>query len=177
MFKSTSRGLLRRYLLRPAPRLLTSEHGARDYSVALPPPPPVQPIQCAVTHTAHTDLGKPIDSSDVDNDGVHDNEFEGNLEAFAAEIRSKPKVVIQFCAEWCGACAVISPMVKQLHQEYAKRGVDYIYVDVDECSEVTKKYHVTKIPCFIFFQNGTEVQRVEGSELKEPLELFANRMF
>ena len=62
-------------------------------------------------------------------------------------------VVIDFWAEWCGPCRMISPIVDELAEEYAGR-VLIGKVNVDENDEVVEKYGIRNIPTILFIKKG-----------------------
>lgn len=84
-------------------------------------------------------------------------------------LKAKNLVLVDFFAEWCGPCKMMSPAVDELAKQYkAKAKIGKI--DVDESSQVAGRYGVMSIPTIIFFKNGEEVDRVVGFQPKEALE-------
>jgi thioredoxin 1 len=81
---------------------------------------------------------------------------------------SKP-LVIDFWAEWCGPCRMISPFIKELAQEYEGRAV-VGKVNVDENDELTSEFEIRTIPTVLFFKNGEIVDRHVGAAPKSLLE-------
>jgi thioredoxin 1 len=77
-------------------------------------------------------------------------------------IRSDKLVVIDFSAEWCGPCRMVSPIIHELADEYEGRIVTG-EVNVDENPQVTMKYKVRNIPTVIFFKNGEVVNKQVGA--------------
>ncbi len=82
-------------------------------------------------------------------------------------------VVIDFWAEWCGPCRMISPVVEELAEEYA----DKVYigkVNVDENDEAVVKYGIRNIPTIIFIKNGEVIDKKVGActkaDLKEKID-------
>ena len=71
-------------------------------------------------------------------------------------LQSDKPVVVDFWAEWCGPCKVLSPRIKSLGEEY---GEDVVIAecDVDSNPEFPAKYGIRNIPTLLFFKNG-EVQ-------------------
>ena len=76
--------------------------------------------------------------------------------------------VIDFYADWCGPCKIISPIVEQLSKEI--KDVKFGKLDVDTENEVAQEYDVMSIPTLIFFKNGKQVERIVGAMSKEELE-------
>lgn len=77
-------------------------------------------------------------------------------------IRSDKLVVIDFSAEWCGPCRMVTPIIHELADEYEGRILTG-EVDVDENPQITMKYRVRNIPTVIFFKNGEVVDKQVGA--------------
>jgi len=71
-------------------------------------------------------------------------------------------VLVDFWAEWCGPCKMVSPVVEQLAREWKGR-VTVIKINTDEKQHVAARYHISGIPTIILFKNGKEVHRVSGA--------------
>ena len=86
-----------------------------------------------------------------------------------AELLASDKpLVIDFWAEWCGPCRMITPIVEELAAEYEGR-VNIGKCDVGENDDITIKYGVRNIPTIIFLKNGEVVDRQVGTCSKEAL--------
>ena len=88
-----------------------------------------------------------------------------NYEALLAE--SKP-LVIDFWAEWCGPCRMVSPIIEELAEEYAGK-VNIGKCDVEENDEITMKYGVRNIPTILFIKGGQLVDKQVGACQKAAL--------
>jgi len=77
-------------------------------------------------------------------------------------IRSDKLAVVDFSAEWCGPCRMVSPIIQELAAEYYGRIVTG-EVNVDENPEVTMKYKVRNIPTVLFIKNGEVVDKQVGA--------------
>lgn len=82
-------------------------------------------------------------------------------------LNSDKLIVIDFFAEWCGPCQMLTPIIKELDEKY--ENVEFFKVDVDETQECAVRYGVTAMPTLIFFKNGEEVERQVGYIEKEEL--------
>ena len=79
-------------------------------------------------------------------------------------------VVIDFWAEWCGPCRMLSPIIEEMAAEYEGKAV-IGKVDVDEQGELAMRYGVMSIPTVIFFKDGKEIHREVGAL---PKDIFVN---
>ena len=81
------------------------------------------------------------------------------------------KVLVDFYAEWCGPCKMLSPIVDELSEEL--KDISFYKLNVDESDEVVRKYSVMSIPTLLIFGNGelknTSVGFKSKDELKEML--------
>ena len=89
------------------------------------------------------------------------NKFDGNN--FEAEVlKSDIPVFVDFYADWCGPCKMMSPVIDKMAEEYAGR-IKVGKVNVDENSDLAMKYGIMSIPNMVFFKNGEVVDRVVGA--------------
>jgi thioredoxin 1 len=83
----------------------------------------------------------------------------------ALVIRSGKLAVVDFSAEWCGPCRLVSPIIHDLADEYDGRIVTG-EVNVDENPQITMKYKVRNIPTVLFIKNGEVVDKQVGTASK-----------
>ena len=97
---------------------------------------------------------------------------------FEAEVLNSDKpVLVDFWAEWCGPCKMISPLIDQLSDAVsgtAKVGK----IEVDNNQALASKYGVRSIPCLLFFKDGEVKETITGAnvtldQLKSTLEGLA----
>jgi thioredoxin 1 len=86
---------------------------------------------------------------------------------FEAEvIKSNLPVLVDFGATWCGPCKALAPIVDKIADDYQGR-VKVVTVDIDDCSEVTKKYGVKSVPTILVFKGGEKVNQSVGLTSRE----------
>ncbi len=74
---------------------------------------------------------------------------------------SQGVVLVDFYADWCGPCRMLTPIVEELAQEMAGKAT-VAKVDTDQSVNVAAKFEVTSIPTLILFKDGQLVKRVVG---------------
>ena len=78
-------------------------------------------------------------------------------------------LVVDFWAEWCGPCKMISPIISQLAEEYDGRLV-VGKCNVEESDELAAEYGIRNIPTLLFFKNGQLVDKFVGAANKVKLQ-------
>lgn len=92
-----------------------------------------------------------------------------NHENFEEEVlKSKKTVLIDFFADWCGPCKMMSPIVEAIAEENPAVKVGKINVDEEE--ELAIQYQVMSIPTFLIIKNGEVVDKIVGAVDKSVLE-------
>jgi thioredoxin 1 len=74
-------------------------------------------------------------------------------ERFDELIKGSVPVLVDFSAEWCGPCKMMTPVLKQLKERMAGK-VRILKVDVDRNRELALKYRIQSVPSVVLFQNG-----------------------
>jgi len=91
-------------------------------------------------------------------------------ENFEAEVINSGKaVLVDFWAEWCGPCKMISPIIDELATELGD-AVVVGKVEVDNAQALAAKYGVRSIPFLLFFKDGEVKDQIVGANVtKESL--------
>ncbi len=76
--------------------------------------------------------------------------------------------VVDFWAEWCGPCRMISPIIEELASEYDGKAV-IGKVNVDENPEISMKYGIRSIPTILILKNGEVAEKHVGTTTKKVL--------
>lgn len=89
-----------------------------------------------------------------------------NSQNWEKEVISSPiPVFVDFWAEWCGPCRMVSPVIEELAGEYAGK-INFVKVNVDESNELASKYNVFSIPTLALFNKGQVVAQQVGAASK-----------
>jgi len=78
-------------------------------------------------------------------------------------------VLVDFWAEWCGPCKMMSPILDQLATEQAGRAT-IAKVDIDAFPDLQARFGIRAIPTLIVFKNGQPVSTITGVKSKTFLE-------
>ena len=90
-----------------------------------------------------------------------------STEQFEKEVLKSPNpVFVDFWAEWCGPCRMVSPVVEELSQEYEDK-VDFVKINVDDNGDLAQKFNVFSIPTLAIFKDGQVVSQKVGAGTKE----------
>ena len=72
--------------------------------------------------------------------------------------------LVDFYADWCGPCRMVSPIVDEIAEE--RRNITVGKVNVDDENALAMKYGVMSIPTLIVFKDGQEKTRIVGARPK-----------
>jgi thioredoxin len=82
---------------------------------------------------------------------------------------SETPVLVDFYADWCGPCKLMSPVVEELAGKYGSK-VKLLKINVDNNHELAQKYQVESIPRFILFKKGNILWQTIGAMPAEQFE-------
>ena len=90
-----------------------------------------------------------------------------DAKSWETDVMSSPvPVFVDFWAEWCGPCRMVSPVVEELSGDYDGK-VNFVKVNVDQVNELASKYNVFSIPTLALFSKGQLVAQQVGAASKE----------
>jgi thioredoxin 1 len=95
-------------------------------------------------------------------DSVSDADFR------SAVLESDTPVLVDFWAEWCVPCHMVSPVVEEIGVEKGD-GLKVVKLNIDENPDSTRQYGVMSIPSLVLFKGGQEVARVIGAKPKDAI--------
>jgi len=89
--------------------------------------------------------------------------------SFQEDVLSSDKpVVVDFWAEWCGPCRMVSPILDEIASEHSDK-ITIVKVNVDEEPGLAQQYGITSIPAMYVFQNAEVSKVIIGAKPKPAL--------
>ncbi len=86
-------------------------------------------------------------------------------------LKSEKPVLIDFYADWCGPCKMLSPIVDKVAEE--NENIKVVKINIDEVQDIAVEYQVMSIPTLVVIKNGEETNRSVGViDKSEILELL-----
>ncbi|GAL62611.1 thioredoxin [Algibacter lectus] len=90
------------------------------------------------------------------------------MNKFSELINQETPVLVDFYAEWCGPCKMMTPILKDVKDNLKDR-VSIIKIDVDKNKAIAEKYQVRGVPTMLLFKRGKQVWRQSGVLQKSEL--------
>ena len=93
---------------------------------------------------------------------------------FEEFVRSNKLALVDFWAEWCHPCRILSPIVEELSFEYAGK-IAFGKLNVDENPATAAKFMIMSIPTLVLFKDGKEIERSVGALPKDNIKKIINK--
>lgn len=85
---------------------------------------------------------------------ISDSEF--------TEVMKAPSAIVEFWAPWCPGCKAAKPVIEKIASELQHR-VLVVGADIEQAPKATEKYDITQIPTLVFFKDGKEIFKIDGT--------------
>lgn len=89
-----------------------------------------------------------------------------NLVEFIEEVKSGTTIV-DFWAEWCGPCKMVTPVLEAIAEE---NNVRLLKINVDEDTELANALNITSIPVIMLYNNGEKSKHIIGAKPKPAMQ-------
>jgi len=83
-------------------------------------------------------------------------------------LMSDKPVVVDFWAEWCGPCRMVSPILEELSTEHGDK-ISFVKLNVDENPQIAASYRITSIPTLNVYSGGQVVKQIIGAKPKSAI--------
>ncbi|MFL6213524.1 MAG: thioredoxin [Blastocatellia bacterium] len=100
---------------------------------------------------------------------VTDQSFEQDV------LKAEVPVLVDFWAEWCAPCKMLSPTVEKVASEYEGKA-KVVKLNIDDNNQVAQRYGIKGIPTLILFKNGSEADRTVGMTSKDNIARMLDRV-
>ena len=85
-------------------------------------------------------------------------------------LNSDKRVLVDFYADWCGPCKILSPRVAEIANE--SKDIKVVKINVDQNEDLARKYNISSMPTLLVIENGKELNRAVGALSKSTVLKF-----
>lgn len=96
-----------------------------------------------------------------------------SVDEFKKILSENKKVVVDFYADWCGPCKMMSPMFEAAATEI--KDVVFVKLNVDELQSIAQEFEISSIPTMILFKDGKLFEQSVGFMPKDKIVSFAKQ--
>jgi thioredoxin len=87
-------------------------------------------------------------------------------------VKAETPVVVDFYADWCGPCKMVSPVLEKLSEEYVGKA-KFVKINTDDNQELAAQFGIMSIPTVMFFSKGKVEDIVVGAA---PADVFKSKL-
>ena len=99
---------------------------------------------------------------------MSDNVINLNDDNFDEFLLKDQPILVDFWAEWCGPCKMLTPVIAELSNDFAEKAI-IAKVNVDESPTIAQKYSIRSIPSLLFFHKGEVKHQLVGVSSKQDM--------
>ncbi len=99
------------------------------------------------------------------------NMFSGTVNDYQKMIK-EGKVLVDFSAEWCGPCKMLSPILEQLPKSLPDLKI--IKVNIDDNYQLAQSFKVMSVPTLLLYKDGQMIDQRMGFQTLEMLIEWVN---
>ena len=96
----------------------------------------------------------------------------GNEKEFDSYIK-EGIVLVDFYANWCGPCKMLSPVLEEITNDRSE--VNVVKIDVDQNENISKEFGVMSIPTVLLFKDGNLIDKKVGFQTKDEIMEWINK--
>lgn len=96
------------------------------------------------------------------------------MSKFSDIINQETPVLVDFFAEWCGPCKMMSPILKAV-KNTLQDNISIVKIDVDKNQAIAETYQIRGVPTLVIYKKGKQVWRHSGVVQKNDLVRIINR--
>jgi thioredoxin 1 len=93
---------------------------------------------------------------------------DASFQADVIEASKTQPVIVDFWADWCRPCHMLSPTVEEIARENAGK-VKIVKLNVDQNMDVPGRFNIRGIPTLLFFKGGQVADQIVGAQPKEQI--------